>query len=310
MTGQPMYFYRLCGLNLASDLRLPELAGEQVRGALADTFTPDVQFILGEAAPLSEPTHSEGTWQIDGDRAFRWDVKDYGRYLMTGGNRVIIEPAEGASDLAARAVLIGPIQSILWYQRQQVALHASAVLRGGAALCISGKTGAGKSVLTALLAERGLPVLADDLCVLGGTDAANRLLPGYATLRLWDDISDQMPSIRKLEPAHINGRKSLVSFGDTPPLPTSTAISDLFLLNARGGDLAFERCTEFQLLQRCGELAHLPRAARAMGRMLSYIQQLHGLIAGGTRVWSVTLPDDLPATRAAIGPLLDALDRE
>lgn len=307
-----MYFYRLCGINLASELRLPELspvlAPELASELSSKDLSPDVEFVFGQVHPLVEPSHTIRSYQMQGDAAFLWDVKDYGRYLVTGGNRITVDPAPNASELAARAVLIGPIQSILWYQRRQVALHASAVLRQGAAICISGKSGAGKSVVTALLAERGFPVMADDLCVLGSGDTEVRILPGYAALRLWDDVSEQLPGLRKLEPVHINGQKSLVSFGDAAPLPESLAISDLVLLNARGGEFSIERCSEFQLLQRWGELAHLPLAARAMGRMMQIVQQLHGLIAGGTRVWSVTLPDDLAATRTAIDPLLAALD--
>jgi hypothetical protein len=308
MTGQSMYFYRLCGINLASEMRLPELEPQLSPDQLGADFQPDVEFVFGQVEALAEPSHTIRNYQLHGDAAFLWNVKDYGRYLVTGGSRITVQPDPAASELAIRAVLIGPIQSILWYQRRHLALHASAVLRGGAAICVSGKSGAGKSVLTALLAERGLPVLADDICVLSPADDDIRLLPGYASLRLWDDVSDHIPGLRKCEPAHIGGKKSLVSFGEAEPLSPSAAISDLVLLTERGPDFAVARCNEFQLLQHWSELAHLPMAARAMGRMQQIVRQLHGLIAGGTRVWSVTLPNNIPATRAAIDPLLSALD--
>lgn len=76
-----------------------------------------------------------------------------------------------------------------WIQRGCVALHAAAVATPGGAIVIAGASAAGKSVLAATLAQRGYPVVADEvtpLIVRDGETLAMHTAPNCPVL-LWQD---------------------------------------------------------------------------------------------------------------------------
>ena len=303
--------YRICGLTVASDIALPELAGEAVAAEVlaSELAAPDMEFRIGPVAALAAPTHTIRGYQLDGERALHWTVPGMGRMLASGGTRLVLEPEPGVSEVAIRSNMIGTIQAALWYQRGHIVLHGSAVRRGDAAIVIGGATGAGKSALTALLAERGMPLLADDLCVLSAGEAPVALLPGYAALRLWDAVADMLEGATKVAGAHASGGKSVVHFaGQAAALPGPIAISDLVILEPRRETFAIRRGSEFELLQRWAQLVHLAQAAQAMGRMPQIVRQFHALIAGGTRVWLASLPEGMPQSRAVVSELLEVID--
>jgi serine kinase of HPr protein (carbohydrate metabolism regulator) len=71
---------------------------------------------------------------------------------------------------------------ILFHQRQQIVLHASAVRVAGKAVLFYGSSGTGKSTLAAALAQRGYPLIADDVCtVTAETRARPWCIPTAAT---------------------------------------------------------------------------------------------------------------------------------
>jgi hypothetical protein len=75
---------------------------------------------------------------------------------------------------------------ILLHQRERIVLHASAVRVNGRAVLFCGPSGAGKSTLAAALAQRGYPLVTDDLCTLSADGAAAPLVhPDGRQLKLW-----------------------------------------------------------------------------------------------------------------------------
>src|SRR5665213_836205 len=112
--------YRLGSSKLLSDIELPELA------PWADDFpeTDIIQFKLGRA----ETTGSSQSYIIQAPR----------RVLIEGGVRVTVELANDDDMADVRALLMGPVQAILWHQRGLLPLHASAVSANGSAIAIAG----------------------------------------------------------------------------------------------------------------------------------------------------------------------------
>lgn len=67
-------------------------------------------------------------------------------------------------------------------------LHASSVLAPQGAVALCGPSGAGKSTAAAALAQRGMPLLADDLTLLGDPDSDGPVvLPWRKRLKLWPE---------------------------------------------------------------------------------------------------------------------------
>lgn len=83
--------------------------------------------------------------------------------------------------------LLGSIMGFVLRLRGLTCLHASAIAIGDCAIAFAGSPGAGKSTLAAALAQKGFPVMSDDLVALKEEDACFLVQPGYPRLNLWPD---------------------------------------------------------------------------------------------------------------------------
>lgn len=169
--------YRLFGLRVRSELDLPEISVEgQQNGA-------DVYVRLGRVAG----DEAAGGYVVTEHGTFL-TVPEVGRYLIRDGLEIVIDPLAGADPRNLRLFLLGSAFGALLHQRGLLPLHANAIDIGGRAIAFCGHSGAGKSTLAAWFNDRGYPVLADDVCVIG-FDAGGRVIaqPGLRRLRLWND---------------------------------------------------------------------------------------------------------------------------
>jgi hypothetical protein len=173
--------YSVFGLHVRSDLPLPELLAAPPGGQ------PEVTIRLGEVPPGAEPgpglrvTEQGAVLTIDG----------IARYAMVDGTRIIVDRVPEASDANVRLYLLGSAMGILLHQRGLLPLHANAVEIAGKAFAFMGASGSGKSTMAAWFHDRGYPIIADDVCVVGFADDGRPLVHrGIARLRLWRDVLD------------------------------------------------------------------------------------------------------------------------
>ena len=167
--------YSVFGLAIASEIDLAEL------GPASPDSTADAVVRRGAVAlPEANPGYSaagEGTLLT---------IPKVGRYLITGGREILVDPAPGASERNVRLFLLGSAFGALLHQRGLLPLHANAIEIDGRAFAFCGHSGAGKSTMAAWFHDRGHPILADDVCVIGFDEAGGALaFPGIPRLRLW-----------------------------------------------------------------------------------------------------------------------------
>jgi hypothetical protein len=167
--------YRLFGLSLRSEIGLAGLAPQ------AEAGPPDVEIGFG---PVPSGDHSPGySKTADGTLLF---VPKVGRFLIRNGGEIVVDAAPEASERNLRLFLLGSAFGALLHQRGLLPLHANAIDVGGRAVAFSGHSGAGKSTIAAWFHDRGDPILADDVCVIGFSPAGQALaFPGIPRLRLW-----------------------------------------------------------------------------------------------------------------------------
>ena len=207
--------YRICGLTLASEIRLPELA-EAAGADLAQA--PDIRFRLEQAAPgrtlqgcgitvFALPTGEPGLecarepggyrLRFPGLADFRVDIR---------GCEVVCEAPEGTPPATVRHLLLDQVIPRALSLRGVHALHATAVLTPHGICAFAGPAGAGKSTLAASFHLAGHPVLSDDCLVLQEETGAILVTPAYPGVRLWDDAAaallgsrrDALPSTRHI----------------------------------------------------------------------------------------------------------------
>ena len=163
--GRPFY-YRLFGLDVRSDLELPEL------WPIDPVDEPDIQIGLGD-----DPADAGTRLVID-------DVADFD---VRGGSQIRVFPRPGVPERNVRLYLLGSAMGMLLHQRGLLPLHANAVEIDGKAVAFMGPSGAGKSTLAAWFHDHGCRVIADDVCVVSQDAEAVSVLAGMPRLRLWQD---------------------------------------------------------------------------------------------------------------------------
>ncbi len=182
----PTYIYTAYGLNIHSQIPLPELLP-------ARNGQADISICYGEA-PASLPNSSSrcGIWEAVPGK-FLLDVAQIARYFIIDGREIRVERAEGSTDDEVRAFLLGSALAALLQQRDILTLHASAIETDHGAVLFLGRSGSGKSTLLTSLVQRGYAMLADD--VTGITLDKNGLpqaLPAFPCARLWADVTDKL----------------------------------------------------------------------------------------------------------------------
>ncbi len=182
-----MQFYRISGLSVASEIALPGLI------AGAPGLAPQVTIRRGYVPEsLADADASGPTWQIAG-KSFLLRVPDIARFLLEDGNEIVVEPETPAREADVPIFILGTVFGILLHQREQIVLHASAVRVAGKAVLFCGSSGAGKSTLAAALAQRGYPLVTDDVCTVIVNGAAMPAVhPDGRQLKLWAQAIDRL----------------------------------------------------------------------------------------------------------------------
>lgn len=170
-----MTTYRAFGLSISSDIPLPELP------VVAEPCAGDVRISRGAIdLPSADPGYS------DAPGGSLLTIPGLGRFLIRGGGEIVVDTAADASDRRMRLFLLGSAFGALLHQRGLMPLHANAIVIDGRAFAFSGHSGAGKSTMAAWFHDRGHPILADDVCVIGFDDSGRTIAyPGIPRVRLW-----------------------------------------------------------------------------------------------------------------------------
>ncbi|MDO5499583.1 MAG: hypothetical protein Q4F67_07885 [Propionibacteriaceae bacterium] len=183
------YWFRAYGLVFASVIPIPEMLPAPPE---ATVEAADVVITLDTFPDeLPDPIATSTIHQVNAD-ALLLRVADIGRYLVTGGNTIHIDPHPDATDHEVRVYLLGTCLGALLHQRDFLVLHASGIATGHGALLFAGDSGAGKSTLLAEFLRRGYPMLVDDVCAVRvDADGTPIVIPSYPRTRLWADAAER-----------------------------------------------------------------------------------------------------------------------
>ncbi len=177
-----MNYYRIFGLNIASELPLPSRAipGPSPCGA-------DLVIVFGTVPEMLAAPRSNGIRYQVAPGEFLLQVDNVARFYVRDGNRITISPEAGAGEEDILIFLMGSAMGALLHQRNTLVLHGSAIAVNGSGVAFCGPSGSGKSTLAAGFHRRGYPLLADDLCAIAIHDGRPVVIPGFPRLKLWAD---------------------------------------------------------------------------------------------------------------------------
>lgn len=155
------------------------------------------------------------------------------------GTQVWGRPGPKLTAEDALVYLLGPVMGFVLRRRGRLALHASAVGIGGAAVALVGSAGTGKSTTAAALALRGWPVVCEDICSLGSGRHGSHVFPAYPRICLWPDSVEFLYANAEALPLIVEGwgkrylplDGTMAKFADGP-LP----LGAIYLLGERSDD--------------------------------------------------------------------------
>ncbi|WP_439556654.1 serine kinase [Dyadobacter sp.] len=180
-----MHYYKAFGLNVFSEIPLPELS-EGDPGASPDLHIKKAAIELPDLSKTQ--VYRRGVRALfgknEGDLVLHWP--GIATFKAISGNELIVNPIVHDPNLVSLFTVSEAIGLIL-FQRGLFLLHASAVLVGEEAWCFMGTPGAGKSTTAAAFIKAGCRLLSDDLTAIEiAENGALFVLPAYPQLKIWD----------------------------------------------------------------------------------------------------------------------------
>ena len=187
---EPRYWYRAYQLLIAASVPIPELMTAEDTGS--GFGAPDVLIATGDFPDeIPNPLSSSAVHQASA-HALLVRVAGVGRYLVSEGREILIDPAPEATAHDVRVYLLGTCLGALLHQRGFLVLHASGVATEQGCALFAGESGAGKSTLLAELLGRGYKMVVDDVCAVRFDEGGRPIVvPSYPRTRLWADAAER-----------------------------------------------------------------------------------------------------------------------
>lgn len=184
-----MYNYRVYGMNVESEIALPELLTSNYK----EYEYVDVNISYGTMPKeIVEKIEKGQYFSFNKDKTW-FLINCVAKYYIHSGNNIIVEPFKDSNTQDVKAFLLGSAFGMLLLQRKTIAIHGGTIVIDGNAIVITGEQGMGKSTLTSALREKGFSFMADDVSVIGKRkDTKYVIHPGYPQQKLCRDAMEKM----------------------------------------------------------------------------------------------------------------------
>jgi hypothetical protein len=177
------YRYRIHGLNVVSELMLPELAEHHEAGV-----APEVSIKVSALPEFTDARETEVGFAKLVNAGILFTIEDAGRILVCDGREILIDIQPNSDPALIRMFLFGSVMGMICAQRKMLALHASSVVFRDRVVAFAGESGAGKSTLAAHCLKLGARLMSDDLLVVSARPGPEVVaFPGMPSVKLWLD---------------------------------------------------------------------------------------------------------------------------
>lgn len=277
------HIYTAYGLVFRSELPLPEL--ESTSGV------PDVDIRLERHSSPSNARDS-GRRQRASSRLVTLTWDGVGTFTVANGRLIHVEARPEVSEGALRLAILGPALGVLLRQRGCLVLHASAVAVSGRGVVFLGHSGQGKSTTAAVLCSNGHELLSDDVTAVVSSSKGPMVLPGYAQIKLWPEVTRALgfglDALPRLQPSEDKRALALTRPGSLARTP----LRRLFAL-AEGPVLKAVPLTPQQAFVTLVRYTYRAQLVPAFGADRHFGQCV--AMASNVGLWRLEVPRDLNA---------------
>lgn len=294
-------YYTTFGLNIASELELPLPKGD------SEVF--DIKIEKGAVPKELESSLFNGLCFQQNERELLLEIESIARFWIRDGRIITVQPAnQNTTDQDISVFILGSALSAALEQRGLCCLHASAIEYKEQAYLFMGQSGAGKSTISAALAQKGFNLLSDDVCPLEIIDNSLHVQPGYPLSKLWPDslkkllIKEQeLPKIREgLSKRRFSWKDSVYR----SPLP----VAKLFLLApSTNSEIEITQLTPVEALATCKHQRYRPQLHKFPSQQIAHFKTLSH-IANHTPVLQINRPKHTFALNHLVNKVVNFLE--
>lgn len=300
------FSYQVYGLNVHSELELPELV--PAKGTAAD-----VTIRFGVVPETVENALGSWSWCTASRTEFIFTIEGVGRYHVADGCSITVDRRVGVSEgppaADVRLWLLGSAFGALLHQRGLLPLHVSAVKTPHGVWAFTGDSGEGKSTLAGFLCRNHhWELVSDDVSVVDCVAGEVRIHPGPRKLKLWADALDQLnlPEGRRVR--DLSNTEKFQLYLDAANQHEKLALNALVVLESVPDDQrpSLERLSGAEAFTACAGAVYRPgyhglfkHPERAMADLIPLCQSI--------AVYRFCRPRSLSAFEENLQPLLQRI---
>ena len=174
-----MFFYKVYGVNVASDLLFPQLVVSDEAAGYDVTI---------EKTELSKEIEERAVRiKYEFGRDYSWLSNTTCQIQVFNGNRITYALTGKGNAEWLQTYILGYGMSMLALQRGMLPIHCSVVADEKGAVLIAGESGAGKSTATTAFLKAGYTLMADDMAWVDGT----LVYPAFPYQKLCRDVVER-----------------------------------------------------------------------------------------------------------------------
>ncbi|MED4694909.1 aldolase [Peribacillus frigoritolerans] len=176
--------YRAFGLNLFSEIPLPEVP----RQGISKDMT-DVEIEYGDLSEIWEKQVllPKQKYVVE-EQMVMFQVPGIAIFKIQEGMKITVSPISNSDEDHIRLYILGTCMGIILLQKKVLPLHGSAIDINGKAYAFIGDSGAGKSTLAAAFLKEGFQLLSDDVIPVSlSIDNKPFITPSYPQQKLWQE---------------------------------------------------------------------------------------------------------------------------
>ena len=163
-------------------------------------------------------------------------TKKIADFLILNGQRIIVQPKEGAWNSEIRLLLEGWAFGALLHQRSILPFHGSSIKVNDTCVVFCGPAGGGKSTLLRALIGRGYKYLGDNIATVSFPDSEAPVVnPEYPQIKLLSDsinaFEESDVSYSQIRPKHDKYACNFKDHFHPKPLP----LQKIYVLTAKPG---------------------------------------------------------------------------
>jgi hypothetical protein len=300
--AEQRHYYCCFGLRITSVIPFRELdpAPEGIPD-LQIRFATDLDAELFSSASEAGASESQS-------RSKLMSFSSVGKFHV-GPEAIIIQPNPGVRPEDLGLPLLGPVLATFLHQRDQLVLHASAILSKKGLIAFVGVSGAGKSTTAGWFATNVGPLFTDDLLPVSIAGGGRPLVrPGYPLVKLSSAALEAFePRDAQILPVKIEGYPKLRVRLARPSVPAAGPIEHIFVLRrgAKAAYSALSKTDAFRAVMEHSYMGKYPDAFAGAARKVLHLQQCTTL-ARTVKVGELTVPSSLNRIHEVL-PLLETI---